>query len=341
MPVPILATTDLAIGYPAPRQPPRLLAAALHLKLDAGELVCLLGPNGAGKSTLLRTLAGMQPPLRGAVWLAGTDPHRSPPRELARRLGVVLTERPEVGLLSVRALAALGRYPHTSWTGRLKPRDEAAIDRALAAVGVTALASRPVKDLSDGERQKVMIARALTQEPQLLLLDEPTAFLDLPRRVELLSLLRRLAREEQRAILMSTHDLDLALRVADKVWLLAPGGELRVGLPEELALDGSLQASFQGEDLVFDPLAGAFRFHHPPVGQIDLSGDGLPALWTRRALEREGFTVNPAKGPRPALRIEVHDQGGQRTWRLRQAATCQDFWALSQVISALKGSLSR
>jgi iron complex transport system ATP-binding protein len=151
---PILETVDLAIGYPIRRRPPRLVAEGIDLKLWPGELVCLLGPNGAGKSTLLRTLAGIQPPLRGRVRVAGADPYRLPPRELARRLGMVLTDRAEVGALSVRALVALGRYPYTDWTGRLTRQDETVIDHSLAAIGIAAFAPRPVNELSDGERQR-------------------------------------------------------------------------------------------------------------------------------------------------------------------------------------------
>jgi iron complex transport system ATP-binding protein len=333
---PVLETDDLAIGYFARRRPLRLVAEQVTLRLWPGELVCLLGPNGAGKSTLLRTLAGMQPPLRGRVRVAGANLHRLPPRELARRLGVVLTDRAEVGTLSVRALVALGRYPHTGWSGRLTPRDEAAIDRSLAAVGIAAFASRSVDELSDGERQKVMIARALAQEPQLLLLDEPTAFLDLPRRVELMGILRRLARQERRTVLLSTHDLDLALRGADQIWLLLSGGPLRVGVPEELVLDGAFQGAFHGDGVTFDPHAGAFKFHHPPVGQVDLVGHDLAALWTQRALEREGFAVNVHGGPRSAIRVEVHDRCGQTVWRLYHAETCRDYPTLSQAMSGVK-----
>jgi iron complex transport system ATP-binding protein len=340
MPEPILETHDLAIGYSARRGALRLIVESLHLQLYAGELVCLLGPNGAGKSTLLRTLAGMQPPLRGGVRVSGADPYRLPPRELARRLGVVLTDRAEVGALSVRALVALGRYPYTDWTGRLTRQDETVIEHSLAAVGIAAFAPRPVNELSDGERQKVMIARALAQEPQLLLLDEPTAFLDLPRRVELMGILRRLARESGRAVLLSTHDLDLALRSADQIWLFQRGGSIRVGAPEELVLDGAFQAAFHGEGVAFDPHTGAFKFHHPPVGQVDLVGCDLPALWTRRALEREGFTVNGHDGPRSAIRIEVRDCCGQTLWRLRHAETCQDYPTLSQAMSGVKACLS-
>jgi iron complex transport system ATP-binding protein len=186
-----------------------------------------------------------------------------------------------------------------------------------------------------------MIARALAQEPQLLLLDEPTAFLDLPRRVELMGILRRLARESGRAVLLSTHDLDLALRAADQLWLLPPGGSIRVGSPEELVLDGAFQATFHGDGVAFDPHAGAFKFHHPPVGQIDLVGHDLPALWTRRALEREGFTVNGHDGPRSAIRVEVHDRCGQTLWRLHHAETCQDYPTLSQAIRGVKACWSQ
>jgi iron complex transport system ATP-binding protein len=340
MPEPILETHDLAIGYPARRGALRLIVESLHLQLYAGELVCLLGPNGAGKSTLLRTLAGMQPPLRGGVRVAGADPYRLPPRELARRLGVVLTDRAEVGALSVRALVALGRYPYTDWTGRLTPQDETVIDHALAAVGIAAFAPRLVNELSDGERQKVMIARALAQEPKLLLLDEPTAFLDLPRRVELMGLLRRLARESGRAVLLSTHDLDLALRGADRLWLLPPGGPIRAGMPEELVLEGAFQAAFESAGVEFDAHGGHFKVHNPARGCVDLSGSGLPALWTGRALEREGFIINGPDGPRSALHIEVHDRSGQPIWRLRHAETWQDYLTLSQAMSGVKACFS-
>ncbi len=341
MPEPILETRDLSMGYPARRGPPRLVAEAVDLRLWPGELVCLLGANGAGKSTLLRTLAGMQPPLRGRVQVAGADPYRLPPRELARLLGVVLTDRAEVGALSVHALVALGRYPYTDWTGRLTPQDQAVINHALATVGIAAFASRSVNELSDGERQKVMIARALAQQPQLLLLDEPTAFLDLPRRVELMGILRRLARASGRAVLLSTHDLDLALRSADQLWLFQPGRSIRVGAPEELVLEGAFQAAFHSDGVAFDPHAGAFKFHHPPVGQVDLIGCDLPALWTRRALEREGFIVNGHDGSRSALQIEIHDCYGQTLWRIRHAETGQDYPSLSQAISGVKAHFSQ
>ncbi|MBO9343739.1 MAG: ABC transporter ATP-binding protein, partial [Roseiflexus sp.] len=235
----ILATEHLSIGYAPRRGPRRIVASNLNLTLHAGEVVCLLGPNGVGKSTLLRTLVGMQPPLDGRVWLDGVDLSTLSAREIARRVSVVLTERVEVGQLTVYALVALGRHPHTDWTGRLTPHDEAIVRQALEAVNAVNLAGRLVHELSDGERQRVMVARALAQEPLVVVLDEPTAFLDLPRRVEIMRLLRRLAHETQRAMILSTHDLDLALRSADLLWLMAPGGGVHAGAPEDLVLGGA------------------------------------------------------------------------------------------------------
>ena len=227
----LLAARGLAIGY-APRRRPRVeVAAGIDAELRRGELVCLLGPNGAGKSTLMRTLAGLQLPLAGAVDFDGGDLHRLAEDERARLLGLVLTERVAAGNLSAYALVSLGRYPYTGWDGRLSAADEEVVRWALGAVGAEDLAARSVDELSDGERQKVMVARALAQEPAVLLLDEPTAFLDLPRRVEIMQLLRQLAYDTGSAVLLSTHDLDLALRCADRLWLLPAGGPLETGAP--------------------------------------------------------------------------------------------------------------
>lgn len=283
----ILSTHNLSIGYATGRP----LAGAIDVSLQPGELVCLLGPNGAGKTTLIRTLAGMQPPLSGRVLLGGQDVRGLGPRALARQLSVVLTEKLEVGALSVYELVALGRYPYTDWMNRLKPRDHAAVEAALRAVGAAELAGRQCSELSDGERQRVMIARALAQEPELMILDEPTAFLDLPRRVEIMHLLRDLTRATGRAILLSTHDLDLALRSADRVWLLPSGGPLQVGAPEDLILSGAFSSAFHSEGARFDINSGTFTINGQGARAIRVIGDGTTAIWTRRALERQGCSI--------------------------------------------------
>ncbi len=332
----VLATEDLSIGYAPRRGPRRVIADNLNLALHAGEVVCLLGPNGVGKSTLLRTLVGMQRPLAGRVLLDGDDLAALAPREVARRLSVVLTERIEVGQLTAYALVALGRHPHTDWTGRLTPRDEEVARRALEAVDAVNLAARLVHELSDGERQRVMVARALAQEPLVMVLDEPTAFLDLPRRVEMMRLLRGLARETNRALLLSTHDLDLALRSADALWLLAPGGVMRVGAPEDLVLGGAFEAAFASEGISFDRARGSFHVHPPAYRRVALVGDGLAGVWTARALERAGCLV--VGGDEPALaRVIISGSEAAPRWNVWLDGTApQRVASLREVVALVR-----
>ncbi|MCY4147480.1 MAG: ABC transporter ATP-binding protein [Chloroflexi bacterium] len=237
-----LETRALAIGYRRRRRS-IVLARGLDLQLRRGSLVGILGANGVGKSTLLRTLARMQAPLAGQVLLDGEDTAHMLPLDVARRLCIVLTAAPQDSLLTGYALVALGRYPHSDWLGRLSKSDHAQVVWALQAVGAADLAERRVSELSDGQRQKLMIARALTQDCPLILLDEPTAFLDYPRRLETLRLLRRLTRAADRAILVCTHELDLALRYCDELWLMSESG-MKIGAPAAILRDGSLNEAF-------------------------------------------------------------------------------------------------
>lgn len=332
--MPLLHTHNLSIGYRQPRRKSKLVAQNLQLQVSAGEMICLIGPNGAGKSTLMRTLAGMQPPLSGQVLLGDTQLHNLPPTERAKRLGIVLTERPNVGLLSGYAVVALGRHPYSDWTGRLTRRDEAVIRWAVDAVGASALAAQPFMELSDGQRQKLMIARALAQEPELILLDEPTAFLDLPRRVEIMQLLKHLTRETGRTILLSTHELDLALRTADTIWLMSDGG-VRSGTPEDLILSGAFEAAFQSEGIVFDRETGAFSGHPEKGRVIALHGQSIIHTWTRRALERAGFTL-AHNGTMPAACIEIGDNDGQPIWTLLSDNPPTTYTSIGELLHALK-----
>ena len=308
----ILRTDALTIGYGSSKDR-HVVAKDLDLSLAEGELVCLLGPNGAGKSTLLRTLCGMQPPLAGAVLVDNQPLHTLSPLALARLMSVVLTDKVSVGLLRAYDLVAVGRHPHTGWTGRLRAVDRRAIRTAMEAVGAWKMAQRFVGELSDGERQRIMMARALAQEPRLMVLDEITAFLDLPHRIDAMRILSGLAHEGGKAVLVSTHDLELALRTADRIWLLAAGGQIHIGAPEDLVLSGVFDQVFSAEGIRFDLDTGSFELRRGSRQPIHLVGDGVTARWTVRALERVGFEVI-RNGGDGAYRVEILEQP-RTEWR--------------------------
>jgi iron complex transport system ATP-binding protein len=300
---PALLTHDLAVGYRTRRER-RAVLERVSVSVAPGELVCVLGPNGIGKSTLMRTLGRMQPALWGGVELGGRPLESLTPFELAQRLGVVLTERVAVGALRVRQVVELGRYPHSGWFGSLGSRDHGVVSWALDAVGAAHLADRDFRQLSDGERQRVMVARALAQQPVLLLLDEPTAFLDVPSRVELMGLLRRLTRQSDLAVVLSTHDLELALRTADVVWLLLPGGDIVTGAPEDVVVSGAMAQAFEGRQIRFHPEERSFRWLTGERGHAAVHGHGLRARMARAVLEREGYAVEAGGPTGVVVRIE-------------------------------------
>lgn len=288
-----LELQSLTVGYTSARRQ-KVVLSDLVLAIEPGELVCLVGPNGSGKSTLLRSIAGMQPALSGRALLGGDDVATLRPAERARRLAVVLTDAIDVGAMSATDLVSLGRYPYTDWSGRLSDADWSAIQWAMTSTGAAALAHRPVAELSDGERQRVLLARALAQQPALLALDEAVAFVDVPRRVELVQILRHLARECGLALLLTTHDLDLAIRHADTLWLLEPGPEgsrLHAGAPEDLVLSGAVGRAFASEEVSFDLERGVFVPTPATLAAVAVRGTGTAAVWTRRAMEREGLAV--------------------------------------------------
>ncbi len=226
----------LSIGYRS-KHGVKTVAEGISDSIRSGEMTCLLGVNGAGKSTLLRTLSGFLPPLAGEISLLGKPLSSYRERELATVIGVVLTEKSNLQNMTVTELVGMGRSPYTGFWGRLSAADRHKVEESLALVGIAPLRDRMVQTLSDGERQKVMIAKALAQETPLIFLDEPTAFLDYPSKVEILHLLHRLSHEMGKTVFLSTHDLELALRVADRVWLMSKQGEVRTGSPENLIVD--------------------------------------------------------------------------------------------------------
>ncbi len=285
-----LSTYDLCIGYPA-RRGGLVVQSGLNLRLDAGEMVGLIGPNGCGKSTLLRTLAGLQLPLKGRVEVNGRNLTTLSSRRKARLISLVLTDRVEAGHATVEDVVTIGRYPHARWWGAPSSADRQSVRQSIELVHLSDKAKRPLDELSDGERQRAMIARALAQNTPLILLDEPTAHLDLPNRVETMLLLRHLARKTRKAVVLSTHELDLALQAADRIWLLAPNGGVKCGVPEDLVLDGSFNSVFASNNYYFNPDNGNFSMNYHLRRQVSVTGDRTRLYWTLRALARAGYEV--------------------------------------------------
>ena len=325
-----LTAKQLSIGYQNSASE-MIVASRLDCSLRGGEFVCLLGPNGAGKSTLIRTLAGMQKPLAGGLRLSGKAMSDIAPRERARAVSVVLTEAMPSGMMDAYSLVSLGRHPYSGWFGRLSDQDRERIEWSIDAVGAKPLANRQVSELSDGERQKISIARALTQEAKLMLLDEPTAYLDLPRRVELMSILRNLAHQENLALLLSTHDLDLALRFADRLWLMTPRGNLLQGAPEALALDGQFAEVFASENLNWDASSGSFLTHPVACLKVRLEGQGVERVWTQRALERLGFGIGQVN-EEAAFFLKVN----KNSWEVERFGLNQNFEDIESLIEWIR-----
>lgn len=333
---PMLQAKALSIGYPRRRQTPRTVANGIELSLQPGQLVCLLGPNGAGKSTFLRTVIGLQPPVEGQVLLDGRDVHQLTVAERARVMSVVLTDRITAGMFTGYDVVALGRQPHTDWRGRLTARDHEVVRRCLDAVRASDLAPRVVAELSDGERQRIMVARALAQEPRVMVLDEITAFLDLPRRVEVMRLLAQLAHDNGVAVLVSTHDLDLALRTADQLWLVAGDGAIRAGAPEDLILNGLIERTFASDGLLFDAQEGAFRTRSANGATVAISGEGLAAQWTARAVERAGYRAVPAHSVADVM-IHVEPlSDGRQSWQMSGPFGSSTLTSAGEVVTELR-----
>ncbi len=297
----ILHAKNISTGYGA---------KALHhfddLTLPMGELVCMLGSNGAGKSTLLRVLSGLQPPLDGDVFLDGKSIKKLNRKFLAKHISVVLTEKIQVSEMSVFDLIATGRYPYTNLLGNLGKEDVEIIEEAAEQCGVHAFLGNKIDSLSDGERQKAMIAKSLAQQSPILFLDEPAAFLDYPSKLELMLLLREISNEQNKSILMSTHDVEPAIESADQLWLLGKDKSFEAGTPEDLVLSGSLARFFENKQVDFDPQRGSFRIQPVRKKAVCLKAeDSLKKYWLLKALQRKGFYHDAAA----EWQIEIANEG--------------------------------
>lgn len=301
-----IRVVDLETGYRS-KHKTTIITHGVSASLYSGELTCLLGPNGAGKSTLLKTLTAFLPPIGGDIFIENKPLSDYSDAELSKVIGVVLTEKLSLNNMSVRELVGLGRSPYTGFWGHMGENDKRIVSESISLVGIESLADRMVQTLSDGERQKVMIAKALAQQTPVIFLDEPTAFLDYPSKVEIMQLLQRLAREQGKTVFLSTHDLELALQIADKVWLLDKKHGVTIGTPEDLALDGEMNKYFHREGVTFDRDSGLFKICHRIEKSVKLVGEGPRANMVRKALARQG--INADSDLSCEVVVEVKDDG--------------------------------
>ncbi|MFN2336329.1 MAG: ABC transporter ATP-binding protein [Bacteroidales bacterium] len=325
----IAETTDLAIGY-LTRRSINTLMQHISLQAHKGELVALIGRNGTGKSTLLRTLVGLQPALGGKILLQGKELSTIGSSLLPRMVSFTSTEPMAIHNIRVRDVIALGRFPFTNWIGTITPDDEEAVNKALEATGLTQLSGRSIDNISDGERQRTLIARSLAQDTGLLVMDEPTAFLDLPSRYSIVSLLRQLTRQRDKCVIYSTHDLDTAINEADRIWLMTGEG-IAEGAPEDLILNGAVAKAFESPLLSFSSSEGTFSFIRGRQTGVALEGKGMAVRMTEKALGRCGYRTDPEA----LLKVRVSETSDGTEWIVSDGQKTEHFLSLYDLLSHL------
>lgn len=308
-----ISLKNLSTGY-VTRKKEIVISKQLNASLNRSEMICLLGPNGAGKSTLLRTLAGFQSSLGGEVLIMNRELKSYSNKELAKIISVVLTDNSGIRNMTAQEVVAIGRSPYTGFWGKMQEKDKKIVEKCMQWVGITNLAERKMQTLSDGERQKVMIAKAIAQETPIIFLDEPTAYLDYPSKVAMMLLLHRLAKALKKTVFLSTHDLEHALQIADKVWLLDKDKGLATGMPEDLCEEGKIEEYFSCEGLKFDSAACSFNIVYDTAREVVVEGnhDSLKYKLLCKALVRNG--IKPLDtSENDKVKIILHDD---RSFRL-------------------------
>ncbi len=331
----IIALNDAAIGYKGKANSMKVVKSGISVYALKGELVALIGGNGVGKSTLLRTIAGFQPSAGGQVQIRGKQVNAYREKELALMMSFVSTEIIRVPNLSVFDLVSLGRYPYTNWFGKLVDEDRHIVEEAIRSVGLQGYENRMVNYISDGERQKAMIARTLAQDTDVIVLDEPTAFLDLSNKYEIVHILHELASEKGKTILFSTHDLTTAIAESDRIWLMLDES-VEQGAPEDLILNGNFESLFHNEHLYFDPEKGDFRFRKQTKRKALVTGSGIALDWTIKAVERNGYQVidsAAANGQEAVVFIDVV----YPEWTVKHQAQTTKFSSLLPLCRYLNG----
>lgn len=324
----LIHTQSLAIGYTEGRSN-KVLQENINLSLSSGEIISLMGQNGVGKTTFIKTLSGLHKGISGSVYHQDRLIDEISKSSLARQISVVLTEKPFAAHLSVIELIALGRHPYSNWLGRLSTSDKQAIDLAMSQTSIDYLARKKLYQLSDGQFQKVMIARALAQETDLIILDEPTAHLDLSNKIEIMLLLKSIA-GSGKGVLIATHDLQVSLQLSDRLWLFNFNRPVLDGCPEDLILQGAIDQTLFPINNNIDLTTGTVKHLDERKGNVLLQGDPTIVHWTAQALQRNGYAVN--KDTPTSTSINCLDC----LWRLESKDTSTSFDSIENLLIHLK-----
>jgi iron complex transport system ATP-binding protein len=325
----ILSLDSLKIGYVSGRDE-NVLLPPLSACADKGELIAVIGRNGIGKSTLLRTLTGLQPSLGGEIFYGGKNIRDFSKMDLAQKVGYISTEIVKVSNMSVYDLVALGRFPHTNWMGKIDSKNHEIIMDAIGKTSMSTFCNRFVSELSDGERQRAMIARILAQDTGIMIMDEPTAFLDIGSKYEILHLLHLLSRKSEKTIIFSTHDLQIAISQADKIWLILDD-KLIEGAPEDLMIEGAFDHLFGSSPVQFNSENGTFSFRSEDMGSIFIEGKGIRRHWTEKAINRAGFLVSEEK----TIPFIIIPSGNNSEWKLSTGVSSKKFRSIYELVSFL------
>jgi iron complex transport system ATP-binding protein len=336
-----IACKGVSIGYQERASATIVVKNDISVHAMGGEMVALIGGNGIGKSTLLKTIAGFQSTLAGELLVCGRPVSEYSAAELALEMSFVSTEIVRVANLTVRDMVGLGRFPYTNWFGQLNDNDQSIIEKAIHLVGLSGYEDRLINRISDGERQRAMIARALAQDTKIMVLDEPTAYLDISNKYEIVRILHRLANEEGKCIIFSTHDLNTALTMADRIWLMLEDKVVQ-GIPEEVASGGHFDSLFpNNHQLQFDADKGDFRIKRESKGEVLLTATGAELILAKKAMERLGFEVllqspSPQVHQSPSLLVSQSPSLPVS----QSPILCKDDWAATRAAPTLAPSPS-
>jgi len=321
--------TNLSIGYTSKKEK-NIILKGINAKLEKGKLTCFLGRNGAGKSTLLKTVLGVLDPLDGEIIIDGEILHEISANKRSRKISAVLTDVVRTEHISVEEFVALGRIPHTNWKGSLEEIDKKHIANAIEICEIEDIKNKIISELSDGQLQKVNIARAICQDTDLILLDEPTAHLDVSNKFKVFEILRKLAIDYKKSIFIITHDLELAFQNADMLWVIDKDGIMQSGVTEDLLLDKKIIDSFLTSNFEFDYVSGKFLYKRDSRVSFQLTGDDENTYWTKQALYKNGYGVDKKSD----YTLKIYNN--PKKWILFEVDTeINNFSSIKELISEL------